>query len=229
MANISIKWHGHATYELNIDGTNVIVDPFFAPNNPAATVTQEEVEADVILITHGHGDHIADAIPLAKRTGAKVICNFEIGNWLMEKGIENVHQQHLGGGFDHGFAHIKMTVAFHGSQLPDGSYGGMPGGFLITAGDRKVYIAGDTALFSDMALIGRGGLDVAIVPIGDNFTMGVDDSIEALKYLKSAVAIPCHYNTWPPIVQDVDAWAARIAPETDSKAVVLQVGETYLA
>jgi L-ascorbate metabolism protein UlaG (beta-lactamase superfamily) len=227
MAEITITWHGHATYSLDIDGTKVVVDPFFAPNNPVAKVTQEEVSADVILITHGHGDHIADAIPLAKRTGAKVICNFEIGNWLMGKGVENVHQQHLGGGFQHDFAHVKMTVAFHGSGLPDGSYGGMPGGFLITAGDKKIYIAGDTALFSDMQLIGRVGLDVAILPIGDNFTMGIDDSIEALKYLRPAVAIPCHYNTWPPIAQDVDAWAMRIAPETDSKAVVMEIEGTY--
>ncbi len=227
MANITLTWHGHATYSLDIDGTKVVVDPFFAPNSPTAQVTQEEISADYILVTHGHGDHVADLIPLAKRTGAKVICNFEIGNWLMEKGVENVHQQHLGGGFQHEFAHVKMTVALHGSGLPDGSYGGMPGGYLLTIGDRKIYFTGDTALFSDMALIGRGGLDVVILPIGDNFTMGIEDSLEALKYLKPAVAIPCHYNTWPPIEQDAEAWASRVSSETDTKPVVLAVEGTY--
>ncbi len=227
MANISIKWHGHGTYSLDIDGTKVVVDPFFAPNNPAAQVTQEEVAADVILVTHGHGDHVADLIPLAERTGAKVICNFEIGNWLMEKGIENVHQQHLGGGFQHDFAHVKMTVALHGSGLPDGSYGGMPGGFLISTDDKTLYIAGDTALFSDMQLIGNAGIDTAILPIGDNFTMGIDDSIEAVKYLRPKVAIPCHYSTWPPIEQDANAWAERVESETDAKAVVLEIEGTY--
>ena len=227
MANISLKWHGHSTYSLDIDGTKVVVDPFFAPNNPAAKVTQEDVEADVILVTHGHGDHVADLVSLAKRTGAKVICNFEIGNWLDGKGVTNYHQQHLGGGFQHDFAHVKMTVALHGSGLPDGSYGGMPGGFLITKDDTKIYIAGDTALFSDMALIGRHGIDLAIIPIGDNFTMGPDDALDAVGYLKPKVVIPCHYDTWPPIEQDASNWAKQVEAETGAKVVVLEVEGSY--
>lgn len=225
--SISIQSHGHATYSLNINGTRVVVDPFFAPNNPVAKVTEGDVEADVILITHGHGDHIADAVPLAKRTGAQVIANFEIGNWLNEQGIENVHTQHLGGGYQHEFAHVKMTVALHGSGLPDGSYGGMPGGFLLSVDNQKIYIAGDTALFSDMQLVGRGGLDVAILPIGDNYTMGPDDALEAVKLLKPKVAIPCHYNTWPPIETDPADWALQVEAETDTKVVVLDVEESW--
>lgn len=224
---ITITYHGHATFSLNIDGTHVVVDPFFAPNNPMASVTQEEVSADIILQTHGHGDHIADTVPLAQRTGAKVIANFEIVGWLGNQGVENTHPQHIGGGFQHDFAHVKMTHAIHGSGLPDGSYGGNPGGFLVSAAGKKIYIAGDTALFSDMALIGAHGIDVAIIPIGDNFTMGPDDALLALGYLKPKVVIPCHYNTWPFIEVDVEAWATRVSAETDVTPVVLDVEGSY--
>ncbi len=225
--SILLTYHGHSTLTLDVDGTKLVVDPFFAGNNPVATRSVEEVEADVILQTHGHGDHITDTIPLAQRTGALVIANFEVGTWLQNKGIENVHTQHLGGGYQHEFGHVKMTVAFHGSGLPDGTDGGMPAGFLLTLGDKKIYIAGDTALFSDMQLIGAAGLDLAILPIGDNFTMGPDDALQAVKFLQPKVVIPYHYNTWPPIEQDANAWAARVASETSAEAVVLAVEETY--
>jgi L-ascorbate metabolism protein UlaG (beta-lactamase superfamily) len=224
---IKVTWHGHATFSLEIDGTNVVVDPFFAGNNPVATRPVEEVAADVILQTHGHGDHIADTIPLARRTGALVIANFEISNWLNGKGIENTHAQHLGGGYDHAFGHVKMTTAFHGSGLPDGSYGGMPAGFLLTIGDKRIYIAGDTALFSDMALITRGGVDLAILPVGDNFTMGPEDALYAVDLIKPTAVIPCHYNTWPPIEVNIEKWANSVESTTDSKAVVLEVEGSY--
>lgn len=225
--SLVLTFHGHATFSLDASGTQIVVDPFFAGNNPQATRHVDSVAADVILQTHGHGDHIADTIPLAQRTGAKVIANFEIANWLGGKGIENVHAQHLGGGFQHEFGHVKMTVALHGSGLPDGAYGGMPGGFLLTIDGKKIYFAGDTALFSDMQLIGAAGLDLAVLPIGDNFTMGPDDALQAVKFLKPKAVIPCHYNTWPPIEQDADAWAARVAAETDATAIVLGVEESY--
>jgi L-ascorbate metabolism protein UlaG (beta-lactamase superfamily) len=224
----AITYHGHATFSLDLDGTKVVVDPFFAPNSPVAKVTQEEVSADYILQTHGHGDHIADTVPLAKRTGAKVIANFEIANWLGAQGVENVHPQHIGGGFNHGFAHVKMTHAIHGSGLPDGSYGGNPGGFLVTTGSAKIYIAGDTALYSDMALTGAYGIDVAILPIGDNFTMGPDDALLALGYLKPRIVIPCHYNTWPYIEVDVDAWVERVRNETDVVPAKLELEEMFV-
>ena len=227
MSTISITWHGHATFSVNANGTNIVIDPFFAPYNPAATLEVGDISADVILLTHGHEDHVAHAVPLAKRTGAKVISNFEINGWLGKQGITNAHPQHLGGGFQHDFGYVKMTVALHGSMLPDGSYGGMPGGYLLTLGDKKIYFAGDTALFSDMALIGEEGIDVAILPIGDNFTMGPDDAIRAIKFLNPKVVIPCHYNTWPLIAQDASAWAARVAAETDAKAVVMTVEVPY--
>ena len=226
MALIKVTFHGHATFSLDIDGTKVVVDPFF-DDSPVAVVSAESISPDIILQTHGHGDHIADTVSIAKRSGAKVIANYEIATWLGGKEVKNTHPQHIGGGYDHGFAHVKMTHAIHGSMLPDGSNGGSPGGFLLTVGGKRIYIAGDTALFSDMALIGAGGLDVAILPIGDNFTMGPDDALLALGYLKPKVVIPCHYNTWPLIAVDVQAWAKRVSAETDCKSVVLGVEETY--
>lgn len=225
--SISITWHGHGTFSLNVDGTAVVVDPFFAGNNPAAKTAVANVAADFILQTHGHGDHIADTVPLAKRTDALVIANFEICNWLGSKGHEKTHALNTGGGWDFPFGRVKMTPALHSSGLPDGTYGGDPGGFVVTAGDTKIYFAGDTAVFSDMSLIGRMGLDVAVLPIGDNFTMGPDDSLLAIDYLKPKVVIPGHYNTWPLIAVDVEAWAKRVSAETEAKPVVLGVDETY--
>ncbi len=225
--SIKLTFHGHATFSLDVDGTHIVVDPFFAPNNPAAQKTAVEIAADYILQTHGHGDHIADTVPLAKRTGALVIANFEIANWLNGKGVEKTHAQHLGGGFHHPIGYVKMTPALHGSGLPDGSYGGMPGGFLLYIQDKVIYFAGDTAVFSDMKLIGDAGLDLAVLPIGDNFTMGPDDALLAIKFLRPKAVIPCHYNTWPPIEQNAHAWADRVRAETEATPVVLQAEESY--
>ena len=226
--SITITWHGHGTYSLKINGTAVVVDPFFAPNNPAARVTADEVAADFILQTHGHGDHISDTVALAKRTGALVIGNFEVCNWINNQGHENTHALNTGGGFDAGFGRVQMTPALHSSGLPDGSYGGDPAGFVLTVSGRKVYVAGDTALFSDMALIGRAeDIDLAIIPIGDNYTMGPDDAVYALDYLKPRVVIPVHYNTWALISQDAQAWAQRVRQETNCQPVVLEVEGHY--
>lgn len=223
---VSITWHGHATFSLDVSGTKLLVDPFFT-GNPVAKTTADQLAPDYILLTHGHGDHVGDTIEIAKRTGAQVIANFEIVNWVTAQGHENCHAQHIGGGYQHSFGHLKLTIAFHGSGLPDGSYGGMPAGLLLTVEGKKIYIAGDTALYSDMALIGRSGLDLAVLPIGDNFTMGPDDALLALNYLKPKVVIPCHYNTWPPIAVDVDAWVKRVKAETDSQPVVPAIDEAY--
>ena len=224
--SLSVTWHGHGTVSFDVAGTAVLVDPFFS-GNPAALVSHEQVNADYILITHGHDDHVGDALAIAHRSGAMVISNYEICSWFVAQGYENVHAQHIGGGYDHPFGRVKLTIAFHGSGLPDGSYGGMPAGFLLSVAGKHVYVAGDTALFSDMGLIGRAGLDLAVLPIGDNFTMGPDDALEAVKYLNSKVVIPVHFNTWPPIVQDAAAWADRVHSETDSRVVLLGVEESY--
>lgn len=225
--SVTITFHGHATFSLDVNGTKLVIDPFFAGNSPVAQKSVNEIESDYILLTHGHGDHIADAIPLAQRTGATVIANFEIVGWLAGKGVTNAHPQHIGGGYNHPFGRVKMTIAFHGSGLPDGSYGGNPGGFLLSVDGKNIYISGDTALYSDMALIGEAGIDVAILPIGDNFTMGPDDALRAVKYINPKVVIPCHYNTWPPIAQDAHAWAARVEAETSARVVVMAVEDSY--
>ena len=223
---LTYTWYGHGTSGLNVDGINVVVDPYFT-DNPAATAKTEEVEADYILVTHGHSDHVADAVPIAKRTGATIISNFEIASWFQNQGVE-AHGQHIGGGHDFPIGYVKLTLALHGSALPDGSDGGNPCGILITTpGGQKVYLAGDTGLFGDMALIGEEGLDLAVIPIGDNYTMGPDDALRAVKLLKAKNVIPGHYNTWELIEQDADAWAERVQSETDTKPHVLQPGDTF--
>ena len=225
--SVSITWHGHSTFTIDVDGTKLLIDPFL-DDNPTAQIAASDAAADYVLLTHGHGDHVADALPIAARTGAQVIANFEIVQWITAKGHENAHPQHIGGGYNHAFGHLKLTPALHGSMLPDGSNGGNPAGFLLTVAGKRIYISGDTALFSDMALIGEAGLDVAIVCIGDNFTMGPEDSLRALRYLQPKVAIPCHYNTWPLIAVDVAAWAEQVAAMTDCQPLVLGVEEKYV-
>jgi L-ascorbate metabolism protein UlaG (beta-lactamase superfamily) len=223
----TITWHGHATFTLDFDGTKVVVDPFFANNNPVAKTAADDVEADFILQTHGHGDYIADMVSLASRTGAQVIGNFEICTWIHNQGHENTHALNTGGSVDLSFGRVKMTPALHSSGLPDGSYGGDPCGYVVTVGGRNIYLAGDTALFSDMTLIGDAGLDLAIIPIGDNFTMGPDDALKALGYLKPKAVIPCHYNTFPLIEVDVNAWAQRVKAGTSANPVVLDIDESH--
>lgn len=221
--------HGHATFTLDTGAHKLVIDPFFAPNNPAATITVDDVEADFILITHGHGDHIADAVALAQKTGAMCVSNFEIAQWLGNQGVEKAHPMHIGGGRNFDFGHLKLTVAHHGSMLPDGSNGGNPAGLLISLNDgNKVYIAGDTALTYDMKLISdAGGVDLAVLPIGDNFTMGPDDAILAARFCGAKHVIPCHYNTFDVIEQDAQEFARRLSEKEDIPASVLNPGEQY--
>lgn len=218
-------WYGHATLGMETDGHRLVIDPFFS-GNPAASTSAEKVEADFILVSHGHGDHIGDTMDMARRTGAQVISNHEIVTWLSGQGLEKLHGQHLGGGFQHPFGYLKLTLALHGSQLPDGSYGGNPCGFLLTTNTgKKVYLAQDTGLFGDMQLIGEEGLDLAVIPIGDNYTMGPDDALRAVKLLQPKAVVPIHYNTFELLKQDAHAWAKRVETETSTQVAVLAPGE----
>jgi L-ascorbate metabolism protein UlaG (beta-lactamase superfamily) len=219
-----IRWLGHAAIGIDTTDFKILIDPFFT-GNPAAAITADQAQADFILVSHGHGDHVGDTIAIANRTGATVICNYEISEWMHKQGVAKVHGQQHGGGFNHPFGRVKLTLAFHGSMLPDGANGGNPCGFLICTKDgKKIYAAADTGLFGDMRLIGEEGLDLAVLPIGDYYTMGPDDAIRAVKLLGPRYVLPIHFNTFPAIVQDGAAWADRVRKETSAEPVVLEPG-----
>lgn len=220
-----ITYLGHGAFQIDTAGKTLLIDPFFT-GNPSATVSADKVAADFIVVTHGHGDHVGDTVAIAKRTGALVIANFEITEWLAKQGVEKVHAQHIGGAHKHPFGTLKLTIAHHGSMLPDGSYGGNPCGILLKLACGTIYHAADTGLFYDMKLIGEEGIDVAILPIGDNYTMGPDDALRAVKLIQPKRVIPDHFNTWPILAQDASAWAARVRAETSTEPVLLAPGET---
>ncbi len=221
-----ITWFGHNAWSIESFGKTVLVDPFI-DDSPTAPVKSDELKADFILLSHGHSDHLGDTIKIAQRTGAMVLTNFEVGEWLKGQGLAEgkVIGMNPGGGIAQAFGHAKFTIAHHSSSLPDGSYGGVPGGWLLALEGARVYFACDTAMFFDMKFIGSGGLDLAVVPIGDLFTMGPDDSLDAIKLLNPKRVAPCHYNTWPPIEQDAHAWAQQVRSHTAAEPIVLEPGE----
>jgi L-ascorbate metabolism protein UlaG (beta-lactamase superfamily) len=221
----TITWFGHNCWSIAAGGATILLDPFL-DESPTAPVKAANIKADFILVSHGHFDHIADAVPIAKRTGATVLANFEVGQWLGKQGVADgkIIGMNPGGGIEQSFGHVKFTMAHHSSSMPDGSYGGVAGGFLLTLDGARVYFACDTALFLDMKLIGSGGLDLAVLPIGDRFTMGPEDSVDAVKILNPKRVAPCHYNTWPPIAQNALAWAERVRSHTAAEPIVLEPG-----
>lgn len=227
---VKLTYYGHSTFVIDADGTKIVVDPFFAPNNPLAPAgaTAETIEADFMLLTHGHGDHVADAVAIAKRTGCTIISNFEVVEWMAAQGAANGHGMNTGGAYNFPFGRLKSVVALHSSTMPDGSSGGHPNGAVINFNDgTDIYFAGDTALTYDMRLIGEaGGVDVAVLPIGDNFTMGPGDAVMAAAFVKAKRVIPCHFNTFPPIVQDPDDFARSLAEE-GIECTVLEPGEEF--
>jgi L-ascorbate metabolism protein UlaG (beta-lactamase superfamily) len=218
-----LTWLGHATWKIVSGQHTILVDPFL-DDSPTAVVKSKDVNPQFILVSHGHEDHVADAAKIAKRSGATVVANFEICNWLAGQGVKNTEPMNVGGGIDLPFGRVKMTIAHHSSLLPDGTGGGNPAGFLLTLADGKIYIACDTGLFLDMRQIGAAGIDLAILPIGDRFTMGPDDALEAVKLVEPRRVVPSHYNTWPPIQQDAAAWAERVRRETKAEPVVIAPG-----
>lgn len=205
----TVHYHGHATATLiAADGVRLLIDPFL-DDNPVADLSTSDVDAlDYILCTHGHSDHFADCVPLAKKTGATVVSTFEIVSFLESRGLENLHPLHIGGGHTFPFGYAKMTPALHGGLVhgdDTGRFTTVPGGFWIDFGGSTFYHAGDTALLTDMQLL-KGRVDVAMLPIGDNFTMGPEDAVRAIEFIEPRVVIPIHYDTWDVIRQDVQAF-----------------------
>ena len=224
----TLTYYGHSTFVLEGGGSRIAIDPFFA-ENPHTDVKPENVKVDHILLTHGHFDHLGDGIQIAKQNDATIIANFELAAHCESEGAK-VHPMHIGGAFTFPFGRVKLTQALHGSAAigPSGLvYTGNPCGILVTVDDRTVYDAGDTGLFSDMRLIGETAtIDVALLPIGDNFTRGIDDAVKAAELLNARLSIPMHYNPWPPIEANPEGFVKK-AESVGRKALVLKPGESH--
>jgi L-ascorbate metabolism protein UlaG (beta-lactamase superfamily) len=224
---MDIRFLGQSAVELTAGDARILVDPFIT-GNPKATVSADELEPTHILLTHGHADHYGDTVEIAKRTGAPVLALVEIANELAELGVETVHDPNLGGtiGFDWGW--VKLVPAWHSSTTPNGTVS-PAAGLLIMVGDRLVYHLGDTALFSDLKLIAQRGnhVNVALVPIGGHYTMDRFDAVTACEWIGADEVIPIHYDTFPPIETDAQAFKTDVENATESKVVVLAPGETH--
>jgi len=205
---MKFTYYGQSAFELETGGKKLLFDPFITHNQLAKHIDVNKLMPDYILLSHGHGDHVADLIPIQKQSGAKVICIAEIAGWLAKQGIE-AHGMNIGGGFNFDFGRVKMVNAIHSSTMPDGAPGGNPAGFVIYAEGKKIYFAGDTALTYDMKLLADEKLDWAILPIGDNYTMGIDDAIKATDFFECKNVIGVHYDTFPAIKIDHDEAMAK--------------------
>jgi len=224
---VKLTFYGHSCWLVESEQVKLLFDPYLS-ENPLSAISPDEIEADYILISHGHGDHVGDAVDIAKRTKSKIISNFEIVNWFTTKHGIDGHALNIGGGFNFDFGRVQLTIAHHGSTMPDGSAGGNPVGFLMTIDGKKIYNAADTALTYDMKLLGdRHDLDVAMLPIGDNFTMGPEDALHAVSLLNPRNVFPLHYDTFPNIKQDVEDWARNVESDTDAKCIILNPGEMF--
>ena len=215
---------GHAAVHIETSGGDVLIDPFLS-GNPRAGARPEEVTADLVVLTHAHGDHWGDTEAIAKRTGATVVGSAELATYARKRGLK-AHGMNVGG--KHAFPQgtVRYTPALHSNSLPDGTYAGMPMGVVIEADGVKVYHAGDTAYFSDMTRIGALGIDLALLPIGDNFTMGPEDAIDAVKAIAPKVVVPIHYKTFPVLLQDASSFAEAVRTGTSATCLVLEPGES---
>ena len=237
---MEIKFHGHACFELSNGETRVLVDPFLAPNNPQAVASADDVDPTHIAITHGHVDHIADAVGVARRTGAHCVALVELANWLGSQGVaeDKLSDPNLGGTVEFDWGYIGLVPAWHTNTIPgsdeapfSAEHGisiGVPAGLLVKIGETTVYHAGDTCLFSDMKLIAqRSDIDVALLPIGGHYTMDRRDAVVAAEFVGAPTVIPMHYDTFPPIETDVEAYKSEVEEKTSSQVVILKAGETH--
>jgi L-ascorbate metabolism protein UlaG (beta-lactamase superfamily) len=227
---MDIRWIGHATFELVSGDDRILIDPFLAPDNPAAVAGPDDVDPTDILLTHGHSDHMAHVVDVAKRSGARCVAIVELANWLSDQGIDDVADPNLGGTVERPWGWVKLVPAFHTNTLPDGTVVGLSAGLVINVGGATVYHLGDTALYGDLKLTAeRHDISVALVPIGGHYTMDQDDAVTAAELLDADVVIPMHYDTFPPIEADEQRFKSEVeaSPRTSSDVVILEPGETY--
>ena len=235
---MEIKFHGHSCFELSEGDTRVLVDPFLKPNNPAAVASGEDVNPTHIAISHGHADHMADAVGVATRTGAECVAVVEIAKWLEEHGVETAHDPSLGGTVSFDWGWVKLVPAWHTSTIAGsaeapfsptpGTVIGTAAGLLINLGGVTVYHAGDTCLFSDMKLIAeRNPVDVAMLPVGGHYTMDRHDGVVAAEFIGARTVIPMHFNTFPAIEIGTEAFKAEVEAKTSSTVVVLEPGQSH--
>lgn len=218
--------YGHSCFSVVIKGKKILFDPFITYNELAGHIDVDSIEADYIFLSHAHEDHIADCISIASRTGAKVVCSFEIHVWLNNKGITNTHPMNTGGKWSFGFGTVKCVVAQHSSGLPDGSYGGNPMGFVFTSEEGNFYYSGDTALTLDMQLVPQyASLGFAVLPVGDNFTMDAKDAVQAAKFVQCRKIVGVHYDTFGFIKID-HAWAQQLFAEEGMQLFLPAPGES---
>ena len=221
---MKLRYFSHSSFQITTDsGLVLLIDPFLT-GNPTAPVSADELSADFIVLTHAHGDHVGDSFDIAKRTDSLFICVNELANYCAEKGFR-AHNMHIGGSYEFDFGRLKFTIAHHGSMTPDGTYGGEPAGVVLSIEGKAIYHTGDTGLFYDMKLIGEmTPIDFMLLPIGDNFTMGIRDAVKAVELADPKVAIPMHYNTFPVIQADPKEFKAQVEA-LGKKAIVLDYGQ----
>ena len=224
---MTLTFLGHAGVRIQHADHEILIDPFLT-GNPLATTEVGSLTPSHIVLTHAHGDHVGDTVAIAQRCGATVVAAVEVVGRLARDGVEGVGMN-VGGGADFPFGRVTFTPAWHSSSFADGSYGGTPMGVIVQLSGLTLFHAGDTALFSDLQLLARYDIDVALLPIGDHFTMGPDDALQAVRWLRPRMVVPIHYDTFPPIRQDAEAFAARVRAETDAEPLVLAPGETWVA
>jgi L-ascorbate metabolism protein UlaG (beta-lactamase superfamily) len=223
---MKLTYYGHACFAVQVAGKTLLFDPYITPNPLAQHIDINNIPADYILVSHGHGDHVADLLVIAQRTGATVIAPYEVGSWFGAKGLQNVQSMNHGGAATTSFGRVKLTAAVHSSSMPDGSYGGNPCGFVIETGEGNFYYSGDTALTLDMKLIPeRIRLQFAVFPIGDFFTMGIDDALRAAEFVGVRKIVGVHYDTFPPIKLD-HAACVKAAQAAGKELLLPKIGET---